>query len=293
MGEGFFLQANQWSLDSHTVMFGVIGDPIKHSKSPLMLNLAFREMGLNYAYAAFRVVPEQLKNVIGGIRALDFRGINVTLPHKEEVLQYLDEIDEGARFIGAVNTIVNDGGRLIGYNTDGIGYVRSLKEETEIVLKGKRILLLGARGAARGVGYALAKEQPESIWIANRTEDKAKQLAAHLSRYVDSAAIGWNAYENIKNKVDLIINTTSVGMYPQIDEIPLDPSWLHEGITVSDILYNPLITRLLIEAREKGCTIHGGLGMFIYQGAYAFEYWTGMRAPVEKMRNVVEQSFSQ
>ena len=137
-------------MDSHTLMFGVIGDPIRHSKSPVMLNRAFRESGINGAYAAFHVLPNQLEQAIVGVRGLGFKGLNVTIPHKIEVMAFLDEISEGAKAAGAVNTIVNDNGRLIGYNTDGIGYVRSLKEEVEPNLAGKTIVVLGAGGAARG-----------------------------------------------------------------------------------------------------------------------------------------------
>jgi shikimate dehydrogenase len=287
----FMTHDPQWQIDTGTVLYGVFGDPIKHSKSPLMLGRAFRAEGINAVYAAFHIVPGQLKAAVDGVRALGFRGINVTLPHKEEIMRYMDEIDAGARVIGAVNTVVNHNGTLIGYNTDGIGYVRSLKEETGLTLEGKRILILGARGAARGVGYALAQERPASIMIANRTEEKAQELAEDLSRYCECEGMGWKGIDNLKQRVDLIVNTTSVGMHPNIDETPIDTSWLREGITVSDIVYNPRVTKLLQEAGKRGCTIHEGLGMFIYQGAYAFEYWTGRKAPVAVMREAVEQSF--
>lgn len=280
------------ALDSHTVMYGVIGDPIRHSKSPIMLNRAFQEVGLNAAYTAFHIVPEQLKNAMEGIKALQFGGINVTIPHKVEVMNYLDEVDEGARVIGAVNTIVNDKGKWIGYNTDGIGYVRSLKEETGLSLKGKNILLIGAGGAARGVAYALAQERPSAIWIANRTADKAKALAQSMKPFADVYGMGMHEIEDIKHKVEIVINTTAVGMYPNIKQLPMDPSWLNESMTVSDLIYNPRITELLTRAQSVGCPIHSGLGMFIYQGAYAFEYWTGKKAPIAEMKEVVEQSFT-
>ena len=165
-------------MDSETKLFGVIGDPVRHSKSPLMLGRAFRETGVNGAYAAFHVKPEQLGDAIAGMRAFGFRGLNVTIPHKVQVMQYLDGIDEGACAIGAVNTIVNESGRLIGYNTDGIGYVRSLKEEAEPVLAGKKIVVIGAGGASRGILWALSRENPAGISLANRTWDKARELAA-------------------------------------------------------------------------------------------------------------------
>lgn len=284
-------QTDNWKIDTATVLYGVLGDPVAQSKSPLMLNRAFREAGLNAAYAAFRVPKERLHEAIDGIRGLQFRGVNVTIPHKVEVMAHLDEIDEAARLIGAVNTVVNDGGRLIGYNTDGIGYVRSLKEETGISLAGKRILVIGAGGAARGVIYALAKEKPAAIRIANRTKEKAVELARAFSVMTETTGVALDDAKKIARETDVIVNTTSVGMYPHPDVTPLDPSCFHDGMVVSDLIYNPRITRLLQEARDKGAHIHGGLGMFIYQGAYAFEYWTGLPAPVAAMREAVEQSF--
>lgn len=280
-------------IDSRTILYGVFGDPIGHSKSPLMLNRAFREAGINGAYAAFHIQPGTLKNAVNGIRALQFRGVNVTIPYKVEVMDYLDEIDEGARAIGAVNTVVNDGGSLKGYNTDGIGYVRSLKEETGIDLTGKRILLLGAGGAARGIAYALAKEGAGRISVANRTEERAVELADGLSAYADMAAVCTAELPTVIRQVDVVINTTSAGMFPHVEQLPMDSALLHDGLLVSDLIYNPRITRLLKEAEAVGARIHGGLGMFIYQGAYAFEYWTGQPAPVAAMRETVEQALAE
>ncbi|RAV21832.1 shikimate dehydrogenase [Paenibacillus contaminans] len=279
-------------INSHTILYGVFGDPVRHSKSPLMLNRAFAEAGINAAYAAFHIQPGTLKDAINGIRALQFRGVNVTIPHKEEVMSYMDEIDEGARSIGAVNTVVNDGGRLIGYNTDGIGYIRSLKEETGLSLSGKKVLMLGAGGASRGVAYALAKDGASMIWFANRTVERAKDLASYTSAYTESAGIGFDGIEAIKEQVDIVVNNTPVGMHPNINEVPIDTSWFHEGLVVSDIIYTPMETRLLREAKQKGAVTHSGLGMFIYQGAYAFEYWTGKSAPVEAMREAVLNSMA-
>ncbi|OXM86165.1 shikimate dehydrogenase [Paenibacillus rigui] len=279
-------------LDSHTILYGVFGDPIRHSKSPVMLNRAFEETGLNAAYAAFHILPGQLKDAIKGIRALQFRGVNVTIPHKLEVMEYLDEIDEGARIIGAVNTIVNDNGRLIGYNTDGIGYVRSLKEETGIELHGKKVLMLGAGGAARGVGYALAKEGAAHIYIANRTREKAEELAQSMSGFTGVTGMGLDEIADVAGDVALIVNNTSLGMHPNVDSVPMDTTLVREHMVVSDLVYNPMITKFLRESEARGATIHSGLGMFIYQGAYAFEYWTGVPAPTAAMREAVLQSFN-
>jgi shikimate dehydrogenase len=284
---------NNRALDSHTILYGVFGDPIRHSKSPIMLNHAFQETGINAAYAAFHVSPDELRAAVHGIRALGFRGVNVTIPHKVEVMAYLDEIVEGARIVGAVNTIVNDGGKLVGYNTDGIGYVRSLQEETGISLQGKRILLLGAGGAARGVAYALAKEGADLIYIANRTHGRAVELAAIISKFTDSVGISLDEIDSVMTEVDFIVNTTSAGMYPKVDVLPMPMDSIGSRHLVSDLIYNPRITRFLKMAEARGARIHGGLGMFIYQGAFAFEYWTGTPAPVAAMRQIVEQALQE
>jgi shikimate dehydrogenase len=287
MGEG----AQGFIVNSDTAIYGVFGDPIRHSRSPIMLGRAFRETGMNAVYGAFHVLPGKLGDAIRGVRALGVRGINVTIPHKVEVMAYLDEIDETARVIGAVNTIVNQDGVLVGYNTDGIGYVRSLKEETGVPLRGARILMLGAGGASRGVGYALAKEAPAKLYFANRTDAKAAELASELVRVADTEGIGWDRIDHIIGNVDIIINTTPIGMHPNVDVLPIDPALIRLGTVVSDLIYNPLITRLLREAELTGAKIHGGLGMFVYQGAYAFEYWTGVPAPVAAMREAVLETF--
>ncbi|NEW05138.1 shikimate dehydrogenase [Paenibacillus sp. SYP-B3998] len=281
------------TLDSHTILYGVFGDPIRHSRSPIMLNRAFQETGVNAAYAAFHVTQQGLGDAIRGIRSLGYRGINVTIPHKVEVMQYLDEIDEGAQVIGAVNTIVNDAGRLIGYNTDGIGYVRSLKEETGIELQGKTVLLLGAGGAARGIAYALAKEGAACIYIANRTKERAVELAGTIGGFTKAIGLGLDELEQVIGDAELIVNTTSAGMHPNVDELPMSADLLRSHHLVSDLIYNPRITKFLRVAEALGARIHGGLGMFIYQGAYAFEYWTGTPAPVGAMRQVVEQSLAE
>lgn len=277
-------------ISSEASVFGVIGDPIRHSKSPLMHNCALQALGIDGVYTALHVKPEDIEDAICGIRALGYRGINVTIPHKVNVIPLLDELDKGAKFIGAVNTIVNDNGRLIGYNTDGIGYVRSLKEEVEPDLAGKRILVIGAGGAARGIVYALTQESPAIIWIANRTIERAEELALALRHCGKLEGIGTEQISEICEDVDIIINTTSVGMFPNVEDMPISLDGFRTDIIVSDLIYNPLETAFLRQARDRGSRTHGGLGMFVYQGAYAFEYWTGQAAPIEVMRQAVLKS---
>ncbi|GGG86538.1 shikimate dehydrogenase [Paenibacillus radicis (ex Gao et al. 2016)] len=274
-------------IDSHTVLYGVIGDPIRHSKSPIMMNRAFRETGVNGVYAAYHITSDKLADFIGGVRAMGIRGVNVTIPHKLDIMKHMDAIDPGAEAIGAVNTIVNDNGRLTGYNTDGIGYVRSLKEEAEPAIAGKRIVVIGAGGASRGIVYALAGEKPASITIANRTEDRARELAQSFSSLAELRAVTYDGLQEACRDADIVINTTSVGMHPHTDASPVEAGWLKQDAVASDLIYNPLKTKFLQQAEQAGCRIHGGLGMFIYQGAYAFEYWTGQTAPVAAMRETV------
>jgi shikimate dehydrogenase len=277
------------AIDSHTVLYGVIGDPIRHSKSPVMLNRAFRETGVNAVYAAFRVTADRLAAFAEGARAMGMGGFNVTIPHKTAIMAHLDEIDPSAEAAGAVNTVVLREDRLIGYNTDGPGYVRSLKEEMGAAPAGKRVVVMGAGGAARGILYALALEKPAHIAIVNRTVSRAEELARSLPAGVPRAALGPDDLREACADADIVINTTSAGMSPNTDELPLgiDASWLKPDAVASDIVYNPMRTRFLEEAERAGCRAHGGLGMFIYQGAYAFEYWTGLAAPVEAMRETV------
>ncbi|MDQ0173411.1 shikimate dehydrogenase [Paenibacillus tundrae] len=275
------------------VLLGVMGNPIAHSKSPAMHNAALKAAEVNGIYMPLHVHPEQLQAAVRGIVALGYRGVNVTIPHKEQVMSYLDEIDESARLIGAVNTIVNKDGKLIGYNTDGIGYVRSLKEEAVPDLAGKRIAVLGAGGAARGVIYALALEKPERIHILNRTAERAIELASDLRAHGLGEITGSGMAEAaaVLASADIVINTTAAGMHPHVDDVPVDPALIRVDAAVSDLIYNPLETRLLRESRLRGCTVHGGLGMFVYQGAVAFEHWFGIQAPVETMRQAVLDSF--
>ncbi|WP_429368315.1 shikimate dehydrogenase [Paenibacillus sp. DS2015] len=272
------------------MLLAVIGDPIGHSKSPAMHNAALAALGIAGNYGALHVVRDDLGQAITQIKKLGFRGINVTIPHKIEVMAYLDIIDDSARIIGAVNTIVNDNGVLTGYNTDGKGYVRSLKEEAIADLSGKRIMILGAGGAARGIIHALSQEAPKTLIIANRSEDKALEMEKEWKSQVDIHGISMDKVSSYLPEMDVVINTTSVGMHPHITAVPIDPDGIPAGIVVSDLIYNPLNTELLLRSQDRGCTIHGGLGMFVNQGAYALEYWTGMPAPVEVMRQAALNS---
>ena len=276
-------------MNAGTGVVGLIGHPVGHSKSPEMMNRAFRACGLPFVYLAFDVSPSELGDAVRGMRALGFRGWNVTIPHKVAVLEHLDEVEETAREIGAVNTVVAQEGRLIGYNTDGEGYLRSLVDETGLELSEQRVLILGAGGAARAVAHALATTGVESITIANRTREKAERLAASL-RKADARAVSLSELERVVGETTLLVQTTSVGMYPETEAIPIDPSFLHERMIVSDLIYRPRKTLLLREAEARGARIHGGLGMLLHQAALAFEHWMGKPAPVYVMREALEEA---
>ena len=272
-------------------LLGVLGDPIAHSKSPAMHQAALCETGLHGDYVPLHVKPEGLDAAVKGIKSMGFRGVNVTIPHKVEIMSYMDELDDSAKLTGAVNTVIHQEGRLIGYNTDGVGYVRSLKEEALSSLEGKHIVVIGAGGAARGIVYALLLENPASIIILNRTIERAEMMAADFRTMGNVQGLSLSGADQALLRADIIINTTSVGMLPNLHETPIDPATLPEGIVVSDLIYNPMETRLLSIAKEKKCVIHGGLGMFVYQGAIAFEHWFGIPAPVHAMRRAVLESF--
>jgi len=274
-------------MTSKTKLVGLFGHPVSHSQSPLMHNAAFAESGLAFAYAAFDVNPEDLEDAVEGIRALGIKGVNVTIPHKVAVMPMLDEIDPLAKKIGAVNTIVNVDGRLIGYNTDGLGYVRSLVEDTKIVLEQQVVTIIGAGGAARAVAFTLAEHGVKEIRIINRSREKALFLAEHVGAIVPTRVVEQDAGQATIADSTLLINTTSIGMFPNVNDMPVPVEWLHKELVVSDLIYNPLETRLLREASGIGAVVHSGVGMFVNQGALAFELWTGQDAPSEKMRAVV------
>lgn len=256
-----------------------------------MMNPAFRVAALPFVYLAFPVPPVELSNAVNGLRALGSRGWNVTIPHKVSIIDYLDELDESATKMGAVNTVVNESGRLIGKNTDGPGYIRSLIEETKIIPREERVVLLGAGGAARAVAHGLVIAGVEQLVIANRTVAKAAELAASLDKGVSVHAVSLTEVGRWIKEATLLIQTTSIGMHPHSNAIPIDPSLLHKELTVSDLVYNPQETRLLREAKARGAKTHGGLGMLVHQAALAFTHWTGQPAPLETMWQAARESF--
>ena len=272
-----------------TCVYGIFGYPVKHSLSPLMQNAAFREAGVDAVYVPFEVEPENLKEAVDGVRALGIKGLNVTVPHKERIVEHLDYLSEEAELLGAVNTVKNENGELTGYNTDAEGFLRSLIEEG-VELEGKKALMFGAGGAARAVGYALLKGGVSFLYIVNRNFQRAREVGELLGKRGNVLVfpLKESTVETLLKEVDLIVNTTSVGMKPE-DPHLFDYSKIPERITVVDIIYNPPETPLLKAAKERGCKTVNGLGMLVHQGAVAFEIWTGKKAPVETMREVLER----
>ena len=266
-------------IDQHTTLYGVMGYPIGHSLSPTMHNAAFSAKGLNAVYLAFET--RDLEGCLKGMRALGIKGMSVTIPHKSQVIPLLDDVDDLAKRIGAVNTIVNDGGRLVGYNTDAVGALKALEEK--VGLSGKTCLIIGAGGAARAIGFIL-KESGVEVIVSNRSVDRGQEFALSL----DCSFIPLDEVEN--TTTELLINTTPVGMAPQKDQCPVPEKILRKGMVVMDIIYNPLETRLLAMAEARDCLTINGLGMFIHQGAEQFRLWTGLEAPVSDMARSVEQA---
>ncbi len=273
-------------ISGRTRICGIIGDPIEHTMSPVMHNAAFKKLGLDYVYVPFRVKKEELGQAIEGMRALNIRGLSITIPHKVAVIPFLDELDHLADKIGAINTIVNSNGVLKGYNTDATGFLQALLERG-IEPEEKRVVILGAGGASRAISFILA-ERGASLVILNRTWDKAKVCADRISEIFQSEATALKLNrENLATalgQADILVNTTSVGMSPNINETPVISNLLKPSLVVFDIVYNPIKTRFQTEAEVAGATVISGLDMLVWQGALAFEKWTGLKAPLELMR---------
>jgi shikimate dehydrogenase len=270
-----------------TRVCGLIGDPVEHSLSPCLQNAAFQNRGLDFVYVVFKVKKEDLKEAISGMRSMGIYGLNVTMPYKIDVLQYLNDLDETAKTIGSVNTILNKNGRLIGYTTDGKGALEALKYN-KVDPSGKKVVILGAGGASRSVSLTLVKEVKELV-ILNRTLGKAEGLVKELMASEDVNVTvkarelnHGNAKQELQN-ADILINATSLGMRPNDALMPVDSSLLRPDLTIFDLVYEPFETRLLMEAKKKGATTVDGLAMLVFQGAVSFEIWTGEKAPVEVM----------
>lgn len=282
------------NVNAKTQLCGVLGNPVEHSLSPAIHNAAFQELGLNYVYLAFRV--EHLKEAIQGIRALgNLRGFSVTIPHKVAVIPFLDELDSTARHIGAINTIVKDGNRLKGTNTDATGALRALRE-AGVDLPSSRITLLGSGGAARAIAFGLLMDgRVTSLNLLGIDDDERTALARDLKErtgaHVNEHPLDSDVLCRTLSQSTLLVHCTPIGMHPNVDDTCVSKAYLHRDLTVMDIVYNPLDTRLLKDARAMGCRVIRGIEMFLYQAVAQFELWTGCTAPVAVMRRVLESQF--
>jgi len=283
------------SFFANTELIGLIGHPIKHSYSPFIQNYALELMNLDYIYLPFDVPAENLKNAVNGVLSLGVKGLNVTLPHKEKIIKYLDELSEEASIIGAVNTIVNDHGKLIGYNTDAHGIIETLLPYKDKIT-GTKVTVVGAGGSARAVIYTLLRHfKPEEINIINRTHQKADTLANDFSlkmRYDSFHTFELFPPDNVKtlSSSRLIVNSTTMGMFPDIDDTITDiEASFNENQIVFDLVYNPTKSKLLRTAEMEGAKIVGGLKMLIAQAAKSFELWTGVEMPTSEIAHKLEQ----
>jgi len=274
-------------MTADTKIYGVIANPVAHSMSPAIHNAAFDDRKLNAVYLPFKV--EDVVEFIEEFKRLDVQGYSVTIPHKQAAIQAMDSVDDFVRDIGALNTVVNRDGKLLGYNTDCLAAISSLEAAMggdETCLNGKRVVMLGAGGAARAIAFGL-KSRGARLTILNRTVERGRRLA-------EEVGCKWGGLDQLPLlKMDVLINTTSVGMHPNTDATPAPADVLREGMVVFDIVYNPIETRLLREARERGCITVDGVRMFVDQAAAQFRLWTGMPAAVALMRQVVEAKLSE
>lgn len=283
-------------INGHTKQLGIIGYPVEHSFSPKMHNFISERLGNNYTYSAWLVKPQKLEAAINGVRALNIAGINVTAPHKVEVMKYLDEVSEQAKLLGSVNTVVNRGGELYGHNTDAEGFLAAVKGEG-IEVTDKNILVIGAGGVVKPTLIRLIQEKPRSITVVNRTKSKVMALAEAINDKT-----GFGITTEIKDKsfdFDIVINTTSAGMEPQLDALPIDAidglddlSFINADTAVVDMIYNPDETLFLKEAKRRGAKTMNGLGMLIHQGIIAYELFTDTTLPKNIADTIKKEVFN-
>ncbi|HHX17970.1 MAG TPA: shikimate dehydrogenase [Clostridium sp.] len=273
-----------------TKLLGIIGNPVEHSISPILHNTLSSLLGLDLVYVPLKVEKEDLSIVVRALKSLDFVGFNVTIPYKKEIMKYIDENSIEAILMGAVNTVKRIDGKLYGYNTDAEGFLTSFKEEAQTSFEGKKVILIGAGGVARPIAVKIASEGAEKISIVNRTKEKAIELAETVNENVKEIVQVYN-YEDKTFKMaveesDIIINTTSVGMTPDVNSTPISGNYFNGNQIVYDVIYTPAETKLLKDAKKKGCKTINGLGMLFYQGIKAYEIWTGVKLSEENIEDI-------
>ena len=278
-------------------VLGVIGDPVAHSFSPDMHNAAIADLGVDYCYVAFHVVPERVGEAMKGLRGLNIRGLNVTIPHKLSVMEHMDRISEEALAVGAVNTISFEDGELVGYNTDVYGVLTALRKSAGVETFPAHCVVLGAGGASRAVTYALGtQDEVKKVTILNRTVERAEALATDMEKItgktIDVGSMDADVQQKTFADAGVVVNTTSLGMYPKIDASPLaNVNAVHPELVLYDTVFNPLETQLMREFKSVGASAFGGLDMLVFQGARSFAIWTGTEPPTDVMKNVVVKRF--
>lgn len=274
-------------------VLGVIGDPVAHSFSPDMHNAAITALGVDYCYVAFHVLPDRVGEAMSGLRGLNIRGLNVTIPHKPAILEYMDRISEEALAVGAVNTVSLEDGELIGYNTDVYGLLTALREIAGIETFPAHCVVLGAGGASRAVTYALgSQDDVQKVTVLNRTVARAEALATDMEKItgkkIDVGAMDIETQSWAFADAGLVVNTTSLGMYPKVDASPLaDLKAVHPELMLYDTVFNPLETQMMREFKSVGAPAFGGLDMLVFQGARSFEIWTEIKPPADVMKEAV------
>ena len=273
-------------ISGKTKICGVIGNPIQHSLSPTIQNAAFNHLNLDFIFIAFKVKATELEMAIQGMRSLNIYGLNVTMPHKNSVINYLDEKDPLVRSLNSANTIVNKKGRLFGFSTDGIGAIKAL-QENGVDLSSSKVLLLGAGGAGRAIAFSLI-DKVEDLVVLNRDPAKIKNLEFDLklkfNKNIHYGLLSENSLKKNLRSSDVLINATNIGMKPNSNLSIINPKLLTSDLTVMDIVYTPIETKLLADAKKVGAKTIDGVEMLIYQGAASFELWTDRKAPIEIMR---------
>lgn len=274
-------------------LVGVFGDPVDGNPTGVLEEAGFQAAGLNYRYITCRVTSDGLADAIAGMRAIHMRGVNLTMPHKVNVLKYLDEQSQAVRIIGAANTIICENGKLIGENSDGKGFVKSLRD-ANIPIAGKTITMLGAGGAARAIGVECALAGARKINIINRSQARGRELADVISKNTAAAAeyFPWNGCVGLPEDTEILINATSIGLFPNVDECPdIDYDAISGGMPVCDVVFNPVMPLFLQKAQQRGARVITGIGMLVNQGALNFEWWTGVPAPTEIMFEALKNEF--
>ena len=291
------MRKTEFLVNGRTKVIGLIGYPVEHTASPPMHNAVFQKLDLDYVYIPFSIPPEDLLSAIKAMKTLNFVGFNVTIPHKKNIIKYLDEVDYHARLVGSVNTVIRENGRFIGYNTDGEGFIKSL-EEKGVEVEGKTIFLIGAGGAAWAIAFAMMERKPRRIFILNRDMDNAEFLRIRLTMAYRKSTVLTLPHKKQPLKytlqvTDLLINATPVGMDGESIPFDLEIEHLPPHAVIYDLIYSPPLTPLLKKGRNLGLKVINGVGMLVHQGAISLKMWLGIDPPLDVMKKAVEEFLSQ